>query len=72
MNILGPVFISALAASLFAYESPLLPTEAQPQPTTLLQNSATNSDASFGSDVFYGRPHTIRYIREIVASPYCR
>jgi hypothetical protein len=69
MDILGSVFISALAASLFVYVSPLLSTEVQPGPTTLPQNSATNSDVLFGVDAFYGRPHTKPYIREIVPSP---
>ena len=69
MGILGSVFISALAASLFVYVSPLLSTEVQPEPTTLPQNSATNSDILFGVDAFYGRPHSKPYIREIVPSP---
>jgi hypothetical protein len=69
MDILGSVFISALAASLFVYVSPLLSTEVQPEPTTLLQNSATNSDVLFGVDAFYGRPHTSPYFREVVPSP---
>jgi hypothetical protein len=69
MDILGSVFISALAASLFVYVSPLLSTEVQPELTTLPQNSATNSDILFGVDAFYGRPLTKPYIREIVPSP---
>ena len=69
MDILGSVFISALAASLFVYVSPLLSTEVQPEPTTFPQNSATNSDVLFGVDTFYGRPHTSPYIREIVPPP---
>ena len=69
MNILGSVFISALAASLFVAASPLLSTKVEPDPTTLPQNSATNSDVLFGVDAFYGRPHTSPYIREIVPTP---
>jgi hypothetical protein len=69
MDILGSVFISALVASLFVYVSPLLSTEVQSEPTTLPQNSATNSDALFGVDAFYGRLHIKPYIREIVPSP---
>jgi hypothetical protein len=69
MNILGSVFISALAASLFVAASPLLSTKVDPAPTTLPQNSATNSDVLFGVDAFYGRPHTSPYNREIVPSP---
>jgi len=69
MGILGSVFISALAASLFVYVPPLLSTEVQPEPTTLPQNSAINSGVLFGVDTFYGRPHTSPYIREIVPSP---
>jgi len=73
MNILGSVYISALTASLFVYESPLLLTEVHSEPATLLQNTAANSTAPFGVDAFYGRPHTTRrFIREIVPSPYCR
>jgi hypothetical protein len=74
MNILGSVFISALAASLFVYESPTLLTEVQPEPAALVsvQDAAANSDAAFGVDAFYGRPHMRRYIREIAPSPYCR
>jgi hypothetical protein len=68
MDILGSVFISALAASLFVYVSPLLSTEFQPEPTTLPQNSATNSDILFGVDTFYGRTHTSPYFREIIPS----
>jgi hypothetical protein len=69
MDILGSVFISALAASLFVYVSPLLSTEVRSAPTTLPQNSATNSDALFGVDAFYGRLHIKPYIREIAPSP---
>ena len=72
MNILGSVFISALAASLFVYESPTLLTEVQPEPAASVQDAAANSDAAFGVDAFYGRPHMRRYIREIAPSPYCR
>ena len=69
MDILGSVFISAVAASLFVYVSPLLSTGVQPEPTTLPQNSATNSDVLFGVDAFYGRRHTSPYNQEIVPSP---
>lgn len=69
MNILGPLFISASAASLFVGFGAPLPTEVQSK--QILQNAAP--DASFGVDAFYGRPHTTRrFIREIVPSPYCR
>jgi hypothetical protein len=69
MNILGSVFISALAASLFVAISPMLSMEVQPDPPTLPQNSATNFDVLFGVDTFYGRPHTSPYNRKIVPSP---
>jgi hypothetical protein len=73
MNILGPIFISASAASLVVgFGAPLL-TEVHSEPATLLQNTASDSAAPFGVDAFYGRPHTTRrFIREIVPSPYCR
>jgi hypothetical protein len=71
MNILGPIFISASAASLFVGYGAPLPTEVQSK--QILQNAAARPDAPFGVDAFYGRPHTThRFIREIVPSPYCR
>jgi hypothetical protein len=71
MNILGPIFISASAASLVVGYGAPLSTEVQSK--QILQNAAANPAAPFGVDAFYGRPHTARrFIREIVPSPYCR
>jgi hypothetical protein len=72
MNILGPIFISASASALFVvYGAPLPSTEVQSK--QILQNAATNPDAPFGVDAFYGREPTGRHnIRVVMASPYCR
>ncbi len=77
MNILGPIFISALAAALFVYGAPLQSTEIQlteVQPEQAkLQNAVVKSEAPFAVDAFYGREsNTGREVRVIVASPYCR
>jgi hypothetical protein len=72
MNILGPIIISASAASLSViYGAPLPSTEVQPK--QILQSAAANPDAAFGVDAFYGREPTGRHnIRVVMASPYCR
>ncbi len=73
MNILRSIFLSALAAGLFVYGSPLLLREVHSEPASPPQSTAAEPAVLFGVDTFYGRGlHSRRSIREIVASPYCR
>ena len=72
MNILGPIIISASAATLsVVYGAPLPSKEVQPK--QILQSVAANRDAPFGVDAFCRREPTGRHnIRVVMASPYCR
>jgi hypothetical protein len=73
MNILRSIILSAIVATLFVYESPLLLTEVHSEPMRLPQNAAANSGTLFSVDTFYGRGLHLRHrVREIVASPFCR
>jgi hypothetical protein len=71
MNILGPIIISASAATLSViYGAPSPSTEVQ---SKQIPQDAANPAAPVGVDAFCGREPTGRHnIRVVMASPYCR
>jgi len=67
MNILGPVFIAALAAGFIVH------LQGPASPVAVVQPAAAGLSAPFGVDASCGRaPNAHRQVREILPSPFCR